>query len=246
MRTIFAFAAAAVAIGLASSAHATMVDLTFEGIAASYPFSPTKINDFYNGGTSGAGTSGPDYGVTFSRGLNAICLDSSTVSCSRVSKGGLGPADSREGALDFNSVVSAFMDVSGGFTTDLQLNYVTTLLQVSVSVWSGFDGTGSLLATLNLPANAVGCPDFGDADLCPFTSAQVTFAGVARSVQFSGISAEFDDIRFHSGSRAIHLGDDADWICGPRLRSDSREAFRSFAASVTPRGSTTCVGFWTL
>jgi hypothetical protein len=123
---------------------------------------------------------------------------------------------------------------------------VTTLLKVSVSVWSGFDGTGSLLATLNLPANAVGCPDFGDADLCPFTSAQVTFAGVARSVQFSGISAEFDDIRFHSGSRAIHLGDDADWICGPRLRSDSREAFRSFAASVTPRGSTTCVGFWTL
>jgi hypothetical protein len=73
---------------------------------------------------------------------------------------------------------------------------VTTLLKVSVSVWSGFDGTGSLLATLNLPANAVGCPDFGDADLCPFTSAQVTFAGVARSVQFSGISAEFDDIRF--------------------------------------------------
>ena len=56
MRKILAFAAAAAAIGLASSAHATMVDLTFEGIAASYPFSPTKINDFYNGGTSGAGT----------------------------------------------------------------------------------------------------------------------------------------------------------------------------------------------
>ena len=74
---------------------AAIVDLTFEGVAASYPFSRTKINDFYNGGMSGAGTSGPDYGVTFSRGLNAACLNSLTVSsCDRVSKGGLGPVDS--------------------------------------------------------------------------------------------------------------------------------------------------------
>jgi opacity protein-like surface antigen len=197
MRKILALVAAAVgAIGLASSAHAAIVDLTFEGVAASYPFSRTKINDFYNGGTSGAGTSGPDYGVTFSRGLNAACLNSLSVSsCDRVSKGGLGPADSQESALEFNSPISAFMDVAGGFTTDLQLNYVTTLLKVSISLWSGLDGTGDLLATLSLPANAVGCPDY-DADFCPFTSAHVSFSGIARSVQFSGIAADFDDITF--------------------------------------------------
>ena len=190
-------AAGAVAIGLASSAQAKIVDLTFEGVAASYPFSRTKINDFYNGGTSGAGTSGPDYGVTFSRALNAACLNSLTVSsCDRVSKGGLGPEDLQESALEFNSPISAFMDVAGGFTTDLQLNYVTSLFKVSISLWSGLDGTGSLLATLSLPANAVGCPDYGDAELCPFTSAQVSFSGIARSVQFSGVAADFDDITF--------------------------------------------------
>ena len=113
-----------------------------------------------------------------------------------VSKGGLGPADSQESALDFNSAIPAFIDVAGGFTTDLSLNYVTSLLKVSLSVWSGLDGTGDLLATISLPANAVGCPDFGDADLCPFTSAHVSFLGIARSIQFSGIAADVDDIRF--------------------------------------------------
>jgi hypothetical protein len=199
MRKILTFLAAAAvgAIGLASSAHAAIVDLTFEGVAQSYPFSRTKINDFYNGGTSGAGTSGPDYGVTFSRGLNAACLNSLTVSsCDRVSKGGLGPVDSQESALEFNSVIPAFMDVAGAFTTELSLNYVTTLLTVRLAVWSGVDGTGDLLATLNLPANAVGCPDYGDAELCPFTSAAVSFSGIARSMQFLGTSADFDDITF--------------------------------------------------
>jgi opacity protein-like surface antigen len=196
MGKVLAFAAAAAVIAMTSSAEAAIVDLTFEGVAASYPFALTKINDFYNGGTSGAGTSGPDFGVTFSRGLNAICLDSLTVSCSHVSKGGLGPADSQESALDFNSVTPAFIDVAGGFTTDLSLNYVTSLLKVSLSVWSGLDGTGDLLATISLPANAVGCPDFGDADLCPFTPAEVSFSGIARSIQFSGIAADFDDITF--------------------------------------------------
>ena len=65
MGKVLTFAAAAALIAIASSAQAAIVDLTFEGVAASYPFSLTNINDFYNGGTSGAGTSGPDYGVNF-------------------------------------------------------------------------------------------------------------------------------------------------------------------------------------
>ena len=43
------------------------------------------------------------------------------------------------------------MDVAGGFTTELSLNYVTTLLTVRLATWSGLDGTGDLLATLNCP-----------------------------------------------------------------------------------------------
>ena len=90
----------------------------------------------------------------------------------------------------------AFMDVAGGFTTELSLNYVTTLLTVRLAIWSGLDGTGDLLATLKLPANAVGCPDYGDAQWCPFTSATVSVSGIARSVEFLGTAADFDDITF--------------------------------------------------
>ena len=137
--------------------------------------------------------------LTFSCGLEVICLDTSTVWCSRVSKRRPRPWEiSQESALDFNSIIPAFVDVAGGFTTDLSLrNYVTSLLKVSLSVWSGLDGTGSLLGTMSLPANAVGCPDFGDLQIsCPFTSALGEFPPELRG-RFSsrGGAADFDDIR---------------------------------------------------
>ena len=79
-------------------AHAAVVDLNFEGINSTYPSGFAFINGFYDGGTSSDGTTGVNYGITFSSNAQAICLNSLTVVCSNTSKGGLGPADWRRAA----------------------------------------------------------------------------------------------------------------------------------------------------
>ena len=150
--------------------------------------------------------------------------------------------DSQESALEFSSITPAFMDVAGGFTGDLQFNYVTTLLKVSISLWSGLDGTGSLLATLNLPANATGCPDYGDAEFCPFTPAQVSFSGIARSVQFSGTAADFDDITFTTAPEPSTWAMVLIGFAGLGYAALRRKR-KSFTAGITPRWSTALAGF---
>ena len=65
--------ATAAATLLAMPANAAVV-LNFEGIASNldtnYPF----VQDFYNGGTSSDGTSGTNFGVSFSSNAQAIQL----------------------------------------------------------------------------------------------------------------------------------------------------------------------------
>ena len=56
----------------AAVASATVVDLNFEGVNATYPSGFAFINGFYDGGTSSDGTSGPNYGISFSS--NALLL----------------------------------------------------------------------------------------------------------------------------------------------------------------------------
>ena len=193
-------------MGISASAHATIVDLTFDGIATTYPFtsSTTFIENYYNGGTSSVGTSGPNYGIAFSSNALNICLNSTTVSCSNTSKGGLGPANSREGALFFLSGSSTFMDVAAGFTTGFSFNYASFTESGSVSVFSGLDGSGSLLGTIALSPNVPGCPAYG-ADFCPFSPVGVGFLGTAMSVEFAGVENQivFDDVTFGSVTPGI-------------------------------------------
>jgi len=193
---------AALALAIGGSAHAnSVIDLTFENIATSYPFSNSNvfIENYYNGGTSSVGTTGPNYGVTFSSNALDICLNSLSVHCSNTSKGGLGPANSQEGALFFLSGSSTFMDVAKGFTTGFSFNYVSLSESGSVTVWSGLDGTGTLLATIDLSPNAGSCPGYG-AGFCPFSPVGVTFAGTAKSIEFAGVANQivFDDVTFGS------------------------------------------------
>src|ERR1700684_3659426 len=67
----------------ASTAFADTVVLNFDGIATTYPFdsSSTFIENFYNGGTSSVGTTGPNYGITFTPNALAICLNPPGVAC---------------------------------------------------------------------------------------------------------------------------------------------------------------------
>jgi hypothetical protein len=181
----------ALALGLASvgSALADTTVLTFEGINSSTS-SETPIESFYNGG------GGPNYGITFSSNALALCLNSLDVTCSDTSRGGLGDPNSQQGALFFADGSQTVMNDPTGFTTGVSLVYTAPNVGGYVSIYSGLDGTGTLLGTVDLATtNPTGCPDY-NAALCPFFPAGLTFAGTAESVAFGGAANQivFDDV----------------------------------------------------
>lgn len=184
-----------------SPARADVVSLNFEDIGAGYPFSSstTNILEFYNGGTSSVGTTGTNYGVSFGSNALAICLNSLAVYCSNTSRGGLGDPTSQEGALFFLAGSETYLNFPAGFKDGFSFNYVSLNYNGSVDVHEGLNGTGTILATLNLTPNASPCPGYS-AGFCPFSPKGVTFAGTAKSIGFGGIANQivFDDVTFGS------------------------------------------------
>lgn len=189
---------AALGIG-ATSAQAAIVSLDFEGVNATYPSGFAQVLEFYNGGTSSDGTSGTNYGVSFGSNALAICLNSLDVVCSNTSRGGQGLPTSQRGALFFLNGDETFLNFAAGFDTGFSFNYVSVSFSGSVSVYDGLNGTGNLLATVDLQPNAGSCPGYS-AGFCPFGPAGVAFAGTARSIAFGGVANQivFDDVTFGS------------------------------------------------
>ncbi len=189
--------------GTAMSARAgSIIDLTFEGIAPYPNGNNVFIQNYYNGGTSSIGTSGTNYGISFPSNALLICLNSLSVVCSNTSRGGLGDPASQKGGLFFLSGSSTFLDDAAGFTTGFSFNYTAVNVGGSIQVYSGLDGTGTLLASLTLPTTPSGpCPGYS-ASFCPFESIGVTFLGTAKSINFGGTANQivFDDITFGSSS----------------------------------------------
>ena len=192
----------AVLFTAAGSASATI--LNFEGINASYPSNNyAAVNNFYNGGTSSQGTSGANLGIGFSSNALAICLNTigNTTNCSNTSRGGLGNPTSQQGGLFFLSGAQTFMNLAAGFTTGFSFYYAAISRTGSVSVFDGLNGTGNVLATLNLPITPSACnyQQFG-AGFCPFVATGIGFAGTAMSVAFAGVANQivFDDVTFGS------------------------------------------------
>jgi hypothetical protein len=204
--------AGALVLGGASAASANgIVSLNFENINSSYPSGFAQILDFYNGGVSSDGTSGTNYGISFGRNALAICLNSTSVTCSNTSRGGLAPGSDR-GGLFFLEGDETFMNIDAGFTTGFSFNYVSLNFQGSVSVFDGLNGSGNLLATLNLSPNAGSCPGY-NAGFCPFSPVGVLFDGTARSVSFAGVANQivFDDITFGSDTPGGVIPEPATW-----------------------------------
>lgn len=190
---------AAALLAGAASAQADIVSLDFEGVNATYPSGYAQVLEFYNGGTSSDSTSGTNYGVSFGSNALAICLNSQSVFCSNTSRGGQGSPTSQQGALFFLSGTETFLNYASGFDTGFSFNYVSLSFSGSVSVYDGLNGTGNLLATLNLTPNAGSCPGYG-AQFCPFSPIGVLFAGTGRSIAFGGVANQivFDDVTFGS------------------------------------------------
>ena len=176
--------------------------LNFEGVAPTHPNgNDTLVQNFYNGGTSSAGTSGTNFGVGFSENALAICLNTLNVNCSNTSRGGLGDSNSQLGALFFLTGDETFMNVAAGFETGFSFLYVAANTAGSVSVYDGLNGTGNILGTIELPVNGGSCPGY-NASFCPFQAVGVTFTGIARSVAFAGVANQivFDDVTFGSAT----------------------------------------------
>lgn len=167
-------------LGAATPVMAQSVLIDFET-----PTSFASISTHYAGGTDSAGVAGANLGVAFGGDALAIQNDA------------LGPYFSNAPSpLGVMAPVGpdAFMNVAVGFT-DLSLFYSSnTAVANAVKVWSGLNGTGTLLASLSLANNAqMGCSDTA---FCRFDSLSTTWAGVALSVGFGGAAlvAGFDNV----------------------------------------------------
>jgi len=178
----------------ATKAFATPVTLTFTGLQSYEP-----INTFYDGGTGGDGSvfSGPNYGIVFGSDSLAIISDQ---------EGGGGnfsnvPPPGTNTIAFFLSGPGDVMDVAAGFTTGFSFYYAAATYPGSVSVYSGLDGTGTLLDTLNLAVNGSGCDSSGYTFDC-WTEAGVAFGGSAESVVFGGSANQigFADITLGASS----------------------------------------------
>lgn len=192
-------ALSAAALAAFGSANAAVVVLDFEGVNATYPSGYATVGEFYNGGNSGDGTTGTNYGISFSREALAICLNSTTVFCSNTSRGGQGDPNSQKGGLFFLSGTQTYMNIAAGFDTGFSFFYAAINNPGAVKVYEGENGTGTLLATVNLPTTTSACSGYS-AGFCPFKAAGVAFSGVAHSVSFAGVADQvvFDDVTFGS------------------------------------------------
>ena len=187
----------------ATTASAAVVTLTFEGIA-----NQASINDFYNGGTDSAGNAGTNYGINFStRSLGLIDADA----------GGTGNFANEPSASTiafFLDGGAATMNVAAGFTTGFSFFY-SAFQNASVTVYSGLNGTGSVLASLALFTNynAGNCVGDPNGQACHWDAIGVTFAGTAKSVDFGGVAnqAGFDNITLGSAVAGGGVPEPATW-----------------------------------
>lgn len=174
----------ALCIGV-NQAQADTVVLTFEGVG-----DLNAVGDFYNGGAGG------DLGISFSdNALGVVDADAGGT-------GNFGGEPSPSTALFFLSGGAATMNVPGGFDTGFSFFYSAISQAGTVVVYSGLDGTGNVLATLNLPLTPFnGAPD-PTGQFSPFVPFGVSFSGTAMSVDFGGTVNQiaFDDITLGSST----------------------------------------------
>jgi hypothetical protein len=188
-RAVSTATAALCTLGLASlfaPAQAALVTVSFET-----PTSFASIDTHYAGGTDSAGVAGPNLGagVTFGGDLLALRNDDTGTFFSN--------APSPIGVMTAVGNAAAVMNVDAGFT-DFSLFYSSlSAVTGGVQIWSGLNGSGSLLASLALAANAQagGC---SDSSLCNFSQLSVSnFGGaIAYSVSFGNSAnlAVFDNV----------------------------------------------------
>lgn len=167
------------------------------------------ILNFYNGAYAGNGTAscgftvcgpGPNYGVYFES--NALVLTSSDVG----GGGNFTKEPSPSNILFFLTGTGDVMNVPGGITTGFSFYYSgnSALGNGTVDIYSGLDGTGTLLASFSVDTSLTPLCTTGPS-YCVWQPDGVAFAGTAQSVVFGG-SANYigwDNITLGSSSPIV-------------------------------------------
>lgn len=172
----------------ATPAFSANITLDFEGAATSIPAdSFNYLVDFYNGGTNSSGSaSGVNYGIYFDGAAYAVSnayTPPDPIYSNAPSAGAIMSTTDEHGA----------MTVTSGFNGIVSFYYSSTAA-TSVNVYSGVNGTGSVLATFALGANASnGCSDTA---FCHWDFASIDLGNtVAQSIQFGdAIGQGFDNV----------------------------------------------------
>ena len=186
-----AVTAAAFLTCAAGDADAAVIVLDFEGVG-----DQVAVNNFYNGGTDGAGNSGTNYGVVFSS--TSLGLRDSDAG----GTGNFANEPSPSTVLFFQSGGEATLNFAAGFDLGFSFFYASSNETGGlINVYEGLNGTGNLLASLALPINGGGCSgDPNGVPYCNWTNIGVAFSGIARSVDFGGTANQiaFDNITLGS------------------------------------------------
>ncbi len=178
---------------VANSTFAAVEVLNFQGLDLANDEGPAN---YYNGGAGSLGsTGGPNYGISF--GPDAIaCAGQPGGTCNTAAVPG-------GGLITFLGGPGDIMNRTAGFTDGFSFYYTSPSDTGSVTVWSGLDGTGTLLATLTLPQTPNGSasnPECLGESYCPWVAAGVTFSGTAESVDFSGAANQIGFANITVGS----------------------------------------------
>lgn len=169
--------------------------LSFEGIG-----NLQAVGSFYNGGGL---SSTPNYGVTFSSNFYGL------LSIANGGAGNFAPNITSTPAIFVlgpnGSAATGTMNVTSGFVTGLNFFYTagyTGTHTGTVTIWSGANGTGTVLATIQLSNNNSGCTSPA---YCTWTAVGVSFSGTAHSVTFGGPANELglSDITIGSSTTAV-------------------------------------------
>ncbi len=203
---------AALALGLGLGLGATQVQASTVTLPLGNLKSGADILDYFNGGNDSVPTdgTGPSLGMTFSANATAQMAGTTPTSDGRFENEPSGQGE----VLFFSSSTTAAstMNYAGGFS-GLSFNYsvsgnnsnlgsTAAYNSATVDIWSGVNGTGSLLDTLTLTpvANPVACATHGDA-YCNWSLASTagTNFGTAESITFGANATssvtEFDGVQ---------------------------------------------------
>lgn len=196
MMRFFSFALVfSVALLLSVPAHANSIEfLNFLGLGLgdTQP-GPIPLGNFYNGGGL---PSTPNYGVSFSS--NFFGLKSGVGNFSGNPLGT--PIIFVNGNI--NSQATGVINVASGFSGGINFFY-SALQQETVTLWSGANGTGTVLATITLGNINQYCPTSDQ--YCNWSQIGQSFSGTARSITIKGPADQLglSDITLGSTTSAI-------------------------------------------